>query len=43
MKGHNYETIFHDHGKRRGIHTEMGKKDTVFRKLKKILPEPKKR
>ena len=40
MKGHNYETIFYDHRERRVIHTEMGKKNTVFRKLKKILPEP---
>ncbi|EQD75592.1 transposase, IS204/IS1001/IS1096/IS1165 family protein [mine drainage metagenome] len=41
MKGHNYETIFYDHGESRVIHTEMGKKNTVFGKLKKILPEPK--
>ena len=40
MKGHNYETIFYDHKERRVIHTEMGKKNTVFRKLKKRLPEP---
>ena len=40
MKGHNYETIFYDHKERRVIHTEMGKKNTVFRKLKRILPEP---
>ena len=40
MKGHNYETIFYDHRERRVIHTEMGKKNTVFRKLKRRLPEP---
>jgi transposase len=40
MKGHKYETIFYDHGERRVIHTELGKKNTVFRKLKKKLPEP---
>lgn len=42
MKGHNYESVFYDHGESRVIHTEMGKKNTVFRKLKKILPELKK-
>ena len=42
MKEHNYESVFYDHGESRVIHTEMGKKNTVFRKLKKILPEPKK-
>ncbi|EQD68425.1 Transposase, IS204/IS1001/IS1096/IS1165, partial [mine drainage metagenome] len=42
MKGHNYETVFYDHKERRVIHTEMGKKNTVFRKLKKVLPEPEK-
>ena len=41
-KGHNYETISYDHGERRVIHTEMGKKNTVFRKLKKVLPQPEK-
>ncbi len=40
MRHHKYETIFYDHRERRVIHTEMGKKNTVFRKLKKKLPEP---
>ena len=42
MKGHNYETIFYDHKESRVIHTEIGKKNTVFKKLKNMLPEPKK-
>ncbi len=41
-KGHHYETLFYDTEKSRVIHTEMGKKNTVFRKLKHALPEPEK-
>ena len=41
-KGHNYETIFYDHEERRVLHIEMGKKNTAFRKVKKVLPEPEK-
>lgn len=34
MKGYYYETVFYDHKERRVIHTEMGRKNTVLRKLK---------
>ena len=39
-KGHNYETIFYDHVEAKVIHTEIGKRNTVFRNLKKLLPKP---
>ena len=41
-KGHRYETVFYDTRQSRVIHTEIGKRNTVFRKLKKRLPEPEK-
>ena len=42
MRGHNYETISYDHTKRRVIHAGMGMKNMVFRRLKRMLPKPRK-
>ncbi len=42
QKGHNYETIFYDLDQGRVIHTEEGKRNTVFRGMKKRLPQPEK-